>query len=71
MNVIGLKKNDIVLDPMMGSGTTNIEASLIGLKSIGIDANPFCKLIAQTKVDALDIDFEEIFEYTKKSNEDL
>jgi len=43
LNNMGLKKNEIVLDPMTGSGTTNIEASLIGLDSIGIDVSPFCR----------------------------
>src|SRR5258708_2256766 len=35
MNIIGLKPGDTVLDPMAGSGTTLIEASSIGIHSIG------------------------------------
>ncbi len=34
------KENDIILDPMVGSGTTLIEAQLLNRKSIGIDINP-------------------------------
>ncbi|MHA1224251.1 MAG: TRM11 family SAM-dependent methyltransferase, partial [Candidatus Heimdallarchaeaceae archaeon] len=31
--------NDLILDPMVGSGTTIIEAKLIGRNSVGIDIN--------------------------------
>ncbi len=34
------KEEDTVLDPMMGSGTTLIEAKLLNRKGIGIDINP-------------------------------
>lgn len=30
-----------VLDPMTGAGTANIEASLLGYPSVGVDVNPF------------------------------
>jgi tRNA G10 N-methylase Trm11 len=53
INVMGLKSGDTILDPMMGSGTVPIEASLMGVKSIGIDASPFCKFMAQVKYNAL------------------
>ena len=33
------KENEIVLDPMVGGGTTLVEAKLLGRKSIGIDIN--------------------------------
>lgn len=39
INVMGLKPGDTVLDPMMGSGTVLIEARLMGIKSVGIDAS--------------------------------
>lgn len=55
INIMGLKPGDTILDPMMGSGTVLIEASLMGIKSVGIDASPFCKFMAQTKLDALTI----------------
>lgn len=53
INLIGLSSGDIVLDPMTGSGTLNIEASLMGIKSIGIDISPFCILMSKAKVEAL------------------
>lgn len=55
INVMGLKPGDTILDPMMGSGTVPIEASLMGIKSIGIDASPFCRFMTQVKYNALTI----------------
>ncbi|MFP4532611.1 MAG: DNA methyltransferase [Desulfobacterales bacterium] len=53
INVMGLKPGDTVLDPMMGSGTVPIEASLMGIRSIGIDASPFCRFMTQVKYNSL------------------
>lgn len=53
INVMGLKPGETVLDPMMGSGTVLIEASLMGIRSIGIDASPFCRFMTQAKLDGL------------------
>jgi hypothetical protein len=55
INVMGLKAGDIILDPMMGSGTVPIEACLMGIGSIGIDASPFCRFMSQVKYSALRI----------------
>ncbi len=56
INIMGIKPGDTILDPMMGSGTVPVEAALMGINSIGIDASPFCKFMAQAKYDALKID---------------
>jgi RMKL-like, methyltransferase domain len=53
INVMGLKKGETVMDPMMGSGTVLVEASLMGINSVGVDASPFCRFMTQTKIDAL------------------
>ncbi|OHE17252.1 MAG: hypothetical protein A2X96_01665 [Syntrophobacterales bacterium GWC2_56_13] len=76
INVMGLKPGDIVLDPMMGSGTVLVEACLMGIKAIGIDASPFCRFMTQTKLDALTMslarargalaNYEEVFTYFQK-----
>ena len=76
INVMGLKLGETVLDPMMGSGTVLIEASLMGIKSIGIDASPFCRFMAQAKLDGLVIqqkplhealnNYEALFNYFAK-----
>jgi tRNA G10 N-methylase Trm11 len=49
INIIGLKENDILLDPFVGSGTTLIEAQLLGVNCIGIDISPLCVLIGKVK----------------------
>jgi hypothetical protein len=55
LNIMGLKPGETVLDPMMGSGTTLIEATLMGIDSIGVDASPFCQFMAQAKLDGLSV----------------
>ena len=47
------KREDIVLDPFMGSGTTNLEASLLGRRSIGVDVDPFSRFLASVKTTIL------------------
>lgn len=53
INIMGCKPGDTVLDPMMGSGTVLIEATLMGMDSIGIDASPFCSFMTKAKIDGL------------------
>ncbi len=69
LNAMGLKPGDTVLDPMMGSGTVPVEASLMGIRSIGIDASPFCRFMAQTKYDALTMPLKRSRDALKKSDE--
>jgi len=56
INIIGVKKGETILDPMCGSGTTNIEASLMGINSYAIDLSPFCRFMTKVKYDSLSID---------------
>lgn len=58
LNIIGIKKNDVVLDPMCGSGTTNIEATLMGINSYAVDQSPFCQLMVKAKFEALTVDID-------------
>jgi len=44
---------DIVLDPMVGSGTTVVEAHLLGRRGIGVDIDPLALLIGKVKTTAL------------------
>jgi hypothetical protein len=53
LNAMGLRPDETVVDPMMGSGTVLIEAKLMGINSVGIDASPFCRFMVQAKLDAL------------------
>jgi ubiquinone/menaquinone biosynthesis C-methylase UbiE len=65
INVMALKSGDTVLDPMMGSGTVLIEAKLMGIKSIGVDASPFCRFMTQVKLDALTVPLTPVREALK------
>lgn len=49
------KVGDKILDPFMGSGTTNLEASLLGRHSVGVDIDPFSRFIAQVKTTPLPV----------------
>lgn len=53
LNIMGLRPGHTVLDPMCGSGTTAVEASLMGVDSISIDTSPFCAFLSATKLAAL------------------
>ncbi len=55
LNILKIQAGDIVLDPMCGSGTLNVEASIIGIDSIGIEKSPFCVLMSKVKHEALKI----------------
>lgn len=46
---LNIKKNDVVLDPFSGSGTTVLQCSLKGIKSIGIEVNPFLFYLSSVK----------------------
>ena len=50
------REGDLVLDPFMGSGTTNLEASILGRHSIGIDVDPLARFLASVKTTVLSED---------------
>jgi len=58
INILGIEKGETILDPMAGSGTTNIEAALMGINSIAIDVSPFCQFMIKTKHESLTIDLD-------------
>jgi len=61
---------DTVLDPMVGSGTTLIEARLLGRNAIGYDIDPLACLIAQVKCRELsDKSIEDAFEVIIESTQ--
>src|SRR3989442_14426076 len=41
---------DVVLDPMMGSGTTLVECRLLGREGIGIDVNLNAVMLARNRL---------------------
>lgn len=48
--IAGVEKKDVVLDPFNGGGTTTLTASLHGLKSVGLEVNPFTAFLADSKL---------------------
>lgn len=70
INILNIQNGDIILDPMAGSGTTNVEAALMGINSKAIDVSPFCQLMIKTKYEALTIDLK-LLEHTKIENKKL
>jgi DNA modification methylase len=53
LNISGVSSGAKVLDPMCGSGTTPVEASLMGCEAYGIDLNPLSILISTVKTSVL------------------
>ena len=43
------KRGDWVLDPFAGSGTTNVEAMVLGRPSIALDIDPFARFLTKAK----------------------
>ena len=69
INIIGIKKKETILDPMCGSGTANIEASLMGINSHAIDLSPFCQFMTKVKYNSLSIDIELLKGISNKSEQ--
>lgn len=68
MNAAGVDEGDLLLDPMCGSGTMNLEAVLCGINTIGVDFQPLFTKITRIKIDSLK--WEDI-EWLKKEIEGL
>lgn len=61
------KKEDIVLDPFCGSGTTLVQANELGIHAIGIDISAFNSLISNCKILKYDlIDLKREIDYITK-----
>ena len=52
LNIAGAGRGSVVLDPYLGSGTTALEAALLGMRCIGLDMSPLCVLLARVKIDS-------------------
>jgi len=53
LNIIGLKEGDTVFEPFSGSGTTALEAQVLGINFIGIDISPLCVLQGRVKTESV------------------
>ena len=47
---------ETILDPFMGSGTVNVEASLLDRPSIGVDVDPFSRYLSRVKTTPLPVE---------------
>lgn len=71
LNIASTTPKSKVLDPMCGSGTTPVEAVLLGCQAYGVDLNPLSVLISQVKCDILSVPPERLVSDYKKLKEDL
>ena len=53
LNIAGVTVGSRVLDPYGGSGTTSLEASLLGANSISVDLSPLCVLLTRVKTQSV------------------
>jgi hypothetical protein len=51
INIVNPGDEGIILDNFSGSGTTQVEASLLGIESVGVDINPFYTFMAWAKIE--------------------
>jgi len=65
LNIIGLEQGDTVLDPFIGSGTTAVEAQLLGVHCIGVDISPLCVIQSKVKTESVDA-IQQILEWQEE-----
>jgi tRNA G10 N-methylase Trm11 len=49
LNILGVRPGSLVCEPYLGSGTTAVEASLLGANLVGVDLSPLCVMLAKVK----------------------
>jgi len=49
LNILGVRRGSLVCEPYLGSGTTAVEASLLGANFVGVDLSPLCVLLTKVK----------------------
>jgi len=70
INAFKLNSDSLLLDPFNGSGTATHEASLMGIKSVGIDVTPIGIVLSELKNDLLFID-EQKLNFTPNELQDI
>jgi DNA modification methylase len=70
INAFKLNNSSILLDPFNGSGTATHEASIMGIKSIGIDVTPMGIILSELKNELLFID-EKKLKFTPNELQDI
>ena len=70
INAFNLNQDSLLLDPFNGSGTATHEASLMGIKSVGIDVTPMGIILSELKNDLLFIDERKV-KFAPKELQDI
>ncbi|MGQ9707142.1 MAG: DNA methyltransferase [bacterium] len=70
INAFKLNNDSLLLDPFNGSGTATHEASLMGIKSVGIDVTPMGIVSSKLKNDLLFVD-EQKLNFTTSELQDI
>jgi tRNA G10 N-methylase Trm11 len=52
LNIAKVGKGSLVVDPFLGSGTTAVEAILLGADFVGVDVSPLCVKLSKVKTTA-------------------
>lgn len=60
LNIFGIRRGDLILDPFCGSGTTLIEAVQLGAEASGFDINPLAVYLANAKLASLRVPATEL-----------
>ena len=60
INAFKLNQDSLLLDPFNGSGTATHEASLMGIKSVGVDVTPMGVILSKLKNDLLFINEKDL-----------
>jgi tRNA G10 N-methylase Trm11 len=53
LNILKVETDETVLDPFIGSGTTAVEAQLMGINCLGRDVSPLCVLQSKVKTESV------------------
>ncbi|WP_053168404.1 DNA methyltransferase, partial [Planococcus glaciei] len=62
INISGIPHGSLVLDPFGGSGTTGVEANVLGMNSIAMDLNPLSVRISEVKTRILKVDADLLYQ---------
>jgi len=55
INNFALNEKDWIIDPFCGSGTTNLEAQLMGINSVGLDISFYSYFISKLKLELINL----------------
>lgn len=71
MNTVGIREKEWVLDPFCGCGTTNVEAAIHGINSLGIDMQPLFTMITDLKIKSMTWDIEWLRSHMQRLIQDI